>query len=145
MDKLLATLFLSRDLAHRAHLQTTSYAQHVALGSFYEEIIELADSLAEMYQGRHGIIKNIPLLEEDEENESEDEGEEKDSEDESEDEDEKQTVKPTGIVKVLENHMDMVEEMRYSAVAKTDTPIQNQIDTIVGLYLSTLYKLKNLK
>lgn len=135
MGKLLATLFLSRDLAHRAHLQTTSYAQHVALGSFYEEIIELADSLAEMYQGRHGIIKNIPLLEEDE------------SEDELEDEleDEKQTGKPADIAKVLENHMDMVEEMRFTAVAKTDTPIQNKIDEVIGLYLSTLYKLKNLK
>jgi hypothetical protein len=135
MGKLIAILFLSRDLAHRAHLQTTSYAQHMALGGFYESIIEIADNLAEMYQGRNGIIKDIPLLEEDElEDESEDESE-----------DEKQTAKPAGIVKVLENHMDMVEEMRYSAVAKTDTPIQNKIDEVIGLYLSTIYKLKNLK
>jgi hypothetical protein len=32
--------------------------------------------------------------------------------------------------------------MRYEFVEKTDTPIQNIIDEIVGLYLSTLYKLK---
>jgi hypothetical protein len=32
--------------------------------------------------------------------------------------------------------------MRYEVVSKTDTAIQNIIDEIVGLYLSTLYKLK---
>lgn len=118
MDKLLATLFLSRDLAHREHLKTKSYAQHIALGSFYEEIIEAADSLAEMYQGRHGIIEDIPLLD-----------------DEAED----------NIVDTLKGHMDLIEDMRYKAVEKTDTPIQNQIDTIVAIYLTTLYKLRNLK
>jgi hypothetical protein len=35
-----------------------------------------------------------------------------------------------------------VEEARYEVCQKTDTPIQNIIDEIVGLYLSTLYKLK---
>ena len=118
MDKLLATLFLSRDLAHREHLKTTSYAQHKALRHFYEDIIEAADALAEVYQGRHGIIKDIPLLD-----------------DEPED----------SIIDTLKGHMDLIEDMRYKAVEKTDTPIQNQIDTIVAIYLTTLYKLRNLK
>jgi hypothetical protein len=39
----------------------------------------------------------------------------------------------------------MIEDTRYKAVDKADTPIQNQIDTVVGLYLTTLYKLRNLK
>ena len=118
MDKLISILFLSRDLAHREHLKTTSYAQHMALGSFYDEIIDLADSLAEMYQGRHGIISDIPLL----------------------DDEPKDTPADT-----LADHLQMVEDMRYEAVDKKDTAIQNQIDTVVGLYLSTLYKLRNLK
>ena len=118
MDKLLATLFLSRDLAHRDHLKTQSYAQHVALGDFYDGIIDLADSLAEMYQGRHGIIKEIPLLE--------------------------QTERGTPA-DTLADHLEMIEDMRYDAVDKSDTAIQNQIDEVVGLYLTTLYKLRNLK
>jgi len=32
--------------------------------------------------------------------------------------------------------------MRYEVVDKTDTPLQNIIDEIVNLYLSTLYKLR---
>lgn len=39
----------------------------------------------------------------------------------------------------------MIEKLRYSAVEKTDTTIQNLIDEAVALYLSTLYKLRNLK
>lgn len=119
IGKLIATLFLSRDLAHRAHLRTQSYAQHMALGSFYEDIVDLADSLTEMYQGRHGIIKDIPLLD-----------------------DENEFVDPADM---LAAHLDIVEELRYDAVAKTDTAIQNKIDEIVAEYLTTLYKLRNLK
>lgn len=38
--RLIAILFLSREVAHRAHLNTKSYAQHMALGSFYDDIID---------------------------------------------------------------------------------------------------------
>ena len=116
---LIAVLFLSRDLAHREHLRTNSYAQHMALGTFYEEIVGLADSLAEAYQGRHEIIDNIPLLK-----------------------DENKNLDP---VNMLQKHLSWVEKTRYTAVEKTDTALQNIIDEIVALYLSTLYKLKNLK
>jgi hypothetical protein len=42
----------------------------------------------------------------------------------------------------MEQSLKDIEDMRYEVVSKTDTPIQNIIDEIVGLYLSTLYKLK---
>ena len=48
IGRLVATMFLAREYAHRAHLRVTgpgSYAKHVALGEFYEEIIENADSI----------------------------------------------------------------------------------------------------
>lgn len=48
---LIAVLFLSRDIAHREHLSTTSFSQHMALGEFYPGVIDLADKLAEAYQG----------------------------------------------------------------------------------------------
>ena len=109
------TLFLARDVAHSVHLNTRSFAKHSALNSFYDEIVELADKFAEAYQGRHGLIGPISLM---------------------------SAKKTTNIVEFLEDSLADIEKMRYDVVEKTDTPIQNIIDEIVGLYLSTLYKLK---
>lgn len=116
--QIISILFLSRDLAHKEHLKTTSYAQHMALGSFYDDVIDMADKLAETYQGRNGIIKEIPTI----------------------------TLKGgKNIADKLKMMMDMIEKARYSYISKDDTPIQNIIDEIVGLYLSTLYKLNAFK
>ena len=117
--RLIAVLFLSREVAHRAHLETKSFSQHMALGSFYDEIIDNADSIAEAYQGRHGLIGKIPMLTE--------------------------TDLESDIADLLEKHLGMLEKLRYTAVEKSDTAIQNLIDTAVETYLSTLYKLRNLK
>ena len=109
------TLFLARDVAHSVHLNTRSFAKHSALQSFYDEVVELADKFAEAYQGRHGLIGPISLM---------------------------SAKKTTNIVEFLEDSMADIEKMRFEVCEKTDTPIQNIIDEIVGLYLSTLYKLK---
>ena len=47
----IGTLFQSRTQAHIMHLQSNSYAQHVALQGYYEEIVDIIDSLVESYQG----------------------------------------------------------------------------------------------
>ena len=47
IQQFIGLLFASRDYAHKAHLNTDSYAQHMALNAFYDEIIPLADDLAE--------------------------------------------------------------------------------------------------
>jgi hypothetical protein len=60
--QLIATLFEARNRTHILHLQTTSYAQHKALNEYYDGIIDLADSLAECYQGRYGIITDYPSI-----------------------------------------------------------------------------------
>ena len=109
------TLFLARDVAHSVHLNTRSFAKHSALNSFYDDIVDLADKFAEAYQGRHGLIGPISLM---------------------------SAKKTTNIIEFLEDSLADIEKMRYEVVEKTDTPIQNIIDEIVGLYLSTLYKLK---
>jgi hypothetical protein len=54
--------FLARDVTHSVHLNTRSYSKHKALQKFYEGIIDLADSFAEAYQGRHGLIGPISLM-----------------------------------------------------------------------------------
>ena len=108
-------LFLARDVAHSVHLNTRSFSKHSALNTFYDEVIDLADKFAEAYQGRHGLIGPISLM---------------------------SAKKTTNIIEFLEQSLKDIEDMRYEVVEKTDTPIQNIIDEIVGLYLSTLYKLK---
>jgi hypothetical protein len=108
-------LFLSRDVAHSVHLNTRSFSKHMALNTFYDEIIDLADKFAEAYQGRHGLIGPIAVP---------------------------AAKKTTNITEFLQAAMTEVEEARYTVCEKTDTPIQNIIDEIVGLYLSTLYRLK---
>lgn len=55
--ELVMALFNARTVAHVAHLQTKSYAVHVALKQFYEALPELADRFAETYQGLYGPIK----------------------------------------------------------------------------------------
>ena len=111
------TLFLARDVAHSVHLNTRSFSKHTALKEFYDNIVDLADKFAETYQGRHGLIGPITLM----------------------------SAKKTGnIVEFLEDSMADIEKMRYECCKKEETSIQNIIDEIVGQYLSTLYKLKNL-
>lgn len=50
------TLLNARTAAHVAHLQTGSFAAHVALQEFYDGIVPLADQFAEVYQGCYGLI-----------------------------------------------------------------------------------------
>ncbi|MFZ9071197.1 MAG: DUF5856 family protein [Burkholderiaceae bacterium] len=108
-------LFLARDVTHSVHLNTRSYSKHKALQKFYEGIIGLADDFAEAYQGRHGLIGPVTL---------------------------QSARKTTNVTEFLQDSLDAIEKMRYEVCEKTDTPIQNIVDEIVGLYLSTLYKLK---
>ena len=51
------TLLHSATNTHILHLQSRSYSEHQALGSFYEEIVELTDSLIEAYQGKNGLVE----------------------------------------------------------------------------------------
>lgn len=108
-------LFLARDVTHSVHLNTRSYAKHMALNTFYDEIVDLADTFAEAYQGRHGLIGPISLM---------------------------SAKKTTNVTEFLESQLEEIESARYDVCEKTDTPIQNIIDEIVGLYLTTLYKLR---
>lgn len=61
MADFIGRLFLARDVVHSVHLNTRSYAKHKALGKFYENVVGLADDLAESFQGRHGLIGPITL------------------------------------------------------------------------------------
>ena len=108
-------LFLGRDVAHSVHLNTRSYAKHVALQGFYEDVIDLADKFAEAYQGKYGLIGGIAL---------------------------QPAKKTANIIDFLQEQADEIEANRYKVVDKECTPLQNIIDEIMGLYYGTLYKLR---
>lgn len=117
IGKVIGTMFLSRDVAHREHLKTQGYAQHMALGSFYEGVVEAADSLAEVYQGLGSLIEDIPYLSHDGEG---------------------------NIHATLKKHLVLIQ--RYRAKCEVESAaLENVFDDIETLYLRTLYKLKFLK
>lgn len=49
-------MFEARDVIHYKHLNTTSYAEHKALGKFYNKWLDLTDTFIETYQGRYQRI-----------------------------------------------------------------------------------------
>lgn len=57
VEQLIERMFDLRNAAHLEHWKTDSYAQHVALGDFYDSVIELTDKYVEAHQGTFGIIE----------------------------------------------------------------------------------------
>ena len=109
---LIMELFHSSTNAHVQHLRTRSYAAHQALGSYYSDVLDKADSLAEAYQGRYGII-DFPSLPFKMESDS--------------------TMMLKGLRRYIDdNRMKMVQ----------DSELQNILDEVVALIDSTLYKLE---
>ena len=60
MGEFLLTLLHASTNAHILHWQTKSYAEHVALGEFYEAMPGLIDDLVEATQGLTGEIIQFP-------------------------------------------------------------------------------------
>ena len=58
----IARSFGLRTATHLAHLITQSYAQHMALGDFYEGLTDLVDRYAEVYMGLEGRITSFPAV-----------------------------------------------------------------------------------
>ena len=116
--KYVALLFLARDIAHRVHLKTRSFSEHMALNEFYNDIVEHADDFAEAYQGCYDELLNIPLLTNDYKG---------------------------NIVDVLSAQKDWIEANREAIVPRTNTALHNIIDEAVGTYDKALYKLRFLK
>ena len=122
-EKLISTLMASRDQAHIFHWQTTgigSFAAHMALNAYYDEIPGLTDALVESYQGKHGIVKGYTPAE-------------------KFDEFDKSTV-----IKYFKG-LAMYVERAYDKLDAKDTYILNQLDNVKDLVYSTIYKLENLQ
>lgn len=112
IGELILRLFHTRTCAHVLHLKTRSYAAHVALGEFYDAIVGQADSIAELYQGRYGLIE-FP--------------------------DVKYAHEADALV--------MLRSLRKDIDAGRDDvcdcrEVQNEIDTLLGVIDSAIYKLR---
>jgi len=117
MKRLIMVLLHSSTNAHILHLQTKSYAEHVALGAYYEGIVGPVDTLIENMQGMTGeIIRGYPL-----DNSSFDES-------------------MSGL-SYLTRIRELFLEHR-PAFPTSATQIQNILDTIIELINGTIYKLK---
>lgn len=114
---IIAVMFISREQAHRAHLMTNSYAEHKALNDFYDEIVDVADELAEASIGVCGPFDSIPY----------------------------RLAVPGKIDVALERHMNSIESIRAALdKEKRYRPLQNIVDSALAIYASTLYKLREL-
>lgn len=119
IEQLIARVFYARNLAHFEHWRATgtgSYAKHQALGSFYDDVIDAVDALVEAYQGAFDLIGNIPAPE----------------------------ISKGDVLKVLEADAAWIEE-NHEGICQGNRAVANLIDTVTGVYLSTIYKLRNLK
>jgi hypothetical protein len=122
IGQFISTLFASRTQAHVFHLQTTgegSFAANSALNAKYEENVGITDSIVESYQGKYGIITgygNVALQE---------------------------FQNCEGVIAYFEMLCMYVEKSRQMICQ--DSYIQNQIDEVVALINSTLYKLRFLR
>lgn len=119
VEKFFSKLFESREMAHIYHLQTRgeqgSYAKHMALGSYYEEVIELVDDLIEVYMGQYGVVENYDIID-------------------------TSVTKKLDTVDYFEDLAETIKKDK--SISKEDTHLYSIIDDILCLIYKTLYKLK---
>lgn len=97
---------------HILHLQTKSYSEHKALQKYYEELPDLVDNIIEQWQGAYQKIVEYPATYE--------------------------APNPDALQEVMAVR-DFLAKNR--AVVGDYTSIQNQVDELMSLLDSTVYKL----
>lgn len=116
IEQLISRVFYARNLAHWSHWRTKSYAQHQALGSFYDDVIDAVDALVEAHQAVHGLVGDIPAP----------------------------SAKGSEVLPVLRSDAGWIEQ-NHEKICEGNRAIANLIDSVTGVYLRTIYKLENLK
>lgn len=108
--------FALRDATHLAHWATRSYAEHVALGGFYEGLIDGIDTVVEAYQGCFGLIGTVTPTD----------------------------YERGDILSQIVKEANWIAENR-DKIAKGNEVLENKLDELGALYASTVYKLRFLK
>jgi hypothetical protein len=120
--KFISKIFESREMSHIFHLQSVgegSYAKHMALDSYYNDILGLNDDLIETYQGQYDIIGNYETID--------------------------SNSKEMDVIAYFIELAEFIKSTRKIAFVAEDTHLQNIIDEMVALIYKTLYKLRFLK
>lgn len=107
--------FEVRTVAHKLHLSSQSYAEHVALGEFYEALPGLVDKYAEVYMGLYGRVATWPRA----------------------------SLTQVDPVTLLREYLEDVRDEQ--GEDKKSQALQNILAEIEELTAQTLYKLENLK
>lgn len=115
IKELIDRVFAMRDVAHLAHWSTNSYAAHMALGDFYDALVDKIDGIVEAYQGQFGIVKGIKL----------------------------KATMSGDIVDLIGSEAAWIARNR-EEIAEGNDMLMNMIDDLTALYSTTFYKLKNL-
>ena len=100
------------------HWQSQSLSEHKALNKYYDGIPAIVDGIVESYQGKYGIQKGYRLFEV------------------------RDYSTPEEVINFLKKLDEDVEMLRQSI---KESYIQNQIDNVLQLIETTVYKLENLK
>ncbi len=113
IDDLITKVFNERNASHARHWTTDSYAQHQALGDFYEEVVSLLDKFVEAHIGTFGKIEDIPNDD-------------------------------PYIEKLIRENLSWINDNR-SELSNNVPALENILDELAGLHMSTLFKLENLR
>lgn len=116
IEQLIARVFHSRNVSHWSHWRTKSYAEHQALGDFYDGVIDALDALIEAYQGKNDLVGPIPQPD----------------------------SKGSDVLALLQGDADWIEA-NHEEICGGDRAIANLIDELRSQYLSAIYKLRFLK
>lgn len=120
-EKMISKLLTSRNQVQIFHWQvikTGSYAAHKAYEDYYSGIVGIMDDLVESYQGKYGIINNYKC-----------DG----------------VTQFESVEKTISYFQDLVSLVEKLRKDVKDSYLDNQIDNVVQLIQSTIYKLKFLK
>lgn len=118
IEELIARVFYARNVAHFEHWRAEGvggYSRHMALGEFYDKVIEALDSLVEAYQGAFELVGTVPAPK----------------------------TKAEKILLLLIEDAEWIEK-NHEAICKGNRAVANLIDGVTGVYLSAIYKLRNL-
>lgn len=119
MNEYIGMLFQTRTQTHIYHLQTKSYAKHVALQAYYEGIVDLIDGIVEAYQSSYDIITDYTM---------------------------KASIKNLNDDMEIVSYMENIK--KYCAIKRKSLPqddfLKNLYDDVDTLISSTLYKVKHL-
>ena len=110
-----ATLLHSATNTHFFHWNTDSFSKHMALGTYYDEIVDLVDAYVEAYMGCYDKIDQFPSI----------------------------YHQPKDPIKYLQSLQTFIKEARQDL--PQDEQLCNLVDAIADLVDSTTYKLRFLK